>query len=156
MKIAMSPGAIIEALREHELAIAGLYEAYAEVFPECEDLWAGLAMEELQHAKWIDALYANVQNNPQDFVVERFRICAIEHSIEYVKQQTAAAYQGDFMLMNALSTAVQLERALLENKYFEVFEGDIASTRRTLALLGESTRGHYQKLHRFWRENGGG
>ena len=156
MKIAISPGAIIEALREHELAIAGLYEAYAEVFPECEDLWAGLSMEELQHAKWIDALYANVQNSPQDFVVERFRIGAIEHSIEYVKQQTATAYEPDFILINALSTALQLERALLENKYFEVFEGDSASTRKTLAMLAESTHAHYEKLHTFWQENGGG
>jgi len=156
MKIATSPGTILEAMKEHELAIAHLYEVYAEVFPECEDLWAGLSMEELQHAKWIDALDANVQNNTEDVVVERFRIGAIEHSIQYIKQQAATAYQPDFILINALSTALQLERALLENKYFEVFEGDSASTRRTLALLAESTHAHYKKLHTFWQENGGG
>lgn len=156
MKIATSPGAVLEAMKEHELAIAGLYEVYSEAFPECEDFWAGLSMEELQHAKWIEALDANMQNNPEDFVVERFRIGAIEHSIQYVKQLTATAYQPDFILINALSTALQLERALLENKYFEVFEGDSANTRKTLALLAESTHTHYKKLHTFWRENGGG
>ena len=37
MKIATSPSAILEAMKEHELAIAGLYEVYSEAFPECED-----------------------------------------------------------------------------------------------------------------------
>ena len=32
-------------------------------------------------------------------------------------------------------------------KYFEVFEGDSAATKKALALLAESTRSHYQKIH---------
>ena len=156
MKIAKSPVELLEALKEHEMALANLYEVYADVFPECRDFWTDLSKDELQHANWIDALYARVKNSDEDFVAERFRVEPIKHSIKYVKQQAARAYEADFTLINALSTALQLEEALIENKYFEVFAGDSAQTQRTLALLADCTRTHHDKLCNFWQENAGG
>ena len=156
MKIAESPVELLEALKEHELAIANLYEVYADVFPECRDFWIDLSKDELQHANWIDALYAKIKNSDEDFVAERFRIEPVKHSIEYVNQQAAGAYEPDFTLINALSTALQLEKALIEKKYFEVFAGDSAQTQRTLGLLADCTRTHHDKLHNLWQQNGGG
>jgi len=156
MKIAKSPVELLEALKEHELALANLYEVYADAFPECRDFWADLSKDELQHANWIDALYARVKNSDEDFVAERFRVEPIKHSIKYVKQQAARASEPDFTLINALSTALQLEKALIENKYFEVFAGDSAQTQRTLALLADCTRAHHDKLRKVWQQNGGG
>jgi hypothetical protein len=42
----------------------------------------------------------------------------IKNSKDYIKQQAAIAYEPDFTLINALSTALQLERALIEKKIF--------------------------------------
>ena len=156
MKIAKEPDVILGALKDHELALADLYNVYAEAFPECKDLWAELSREEIQHADWLDTLQDRIEDSSEDFVVERFPIAAIEHSIGYVQQLAARAHRPDFTLINALSTALQLEKALLENKYFEVLEGDSEKTRHTLDLLAQSTRIHYEKLHTAWREHGGG
>ena len=156
MKIAQEPEVLLGALKEHELALADLYEVYAETFPECKDLWVELSREEIQHANWLDTLQAGIEDSSEDFVVERFAIAAIEHSIGYVKQLAARAHEPDFLLINALSTALQLEKALIENKYFEVFEGDSENTNRTLALLEQCTKIHYEKLHKAWREHGSG
>jgi len=156
MNIAKEPDVILGALKDHEHALAHLYDVYAETFPECEALWAELAREEIQHADWLDSLQARIEGSPEDFVVDRFSVATIEHSIKYVERLFDRAKQPDFTLINALSTALQLEKALIENKYFEVLEGDSANTKRTLEQLAQCTQLHYKKLHKAWREHGGG
>ena len=155
MSAAESPGEILEALREHELALAHLYGVYAEVFHEWKDFWLGLANDEHEHAEWIEALGAEVANGVESFVTVRFRVQAVEQSIGYVRQLAVTASEPDFILINALSIALQLERGLLERKYFEVFGGDSAETKKALTMLAEGTRSHYEKLHKLWKESGG-
>lgn len=155
MKAAESPGELLQVLKEHELAIAGLYEVYAEVLVEWKDFWIELANDEREHADWIAALGAEVANGTESLVAGRFRVQAVEHSIGYVRQLAAAASEPDFILINALSIALQLERGLLEKKYFEVFAGDSAEAKKTLTMLAESTRAHHEKIHKFWKESGG-
>ena len=152
MKMTQEAEAVVETLKEHEQALARLYEVYAEKFPEFEQFWTELSREEIQHANWLIILRDRIEKSDEDFVVERFPIATIEHSIGYVTQLADRAHQSDFLLMNALSTALQLERALIENKYFEIFEGDGADTRHTLTLLAQSTQIHYKKLYETWRE----
>ena len=125
MNIAKAPDKISEAMKEHELALAELYEVYAGKFPEYKDFWTKFSIEEIQHADWVNTLQTRVEESPDDFVVERFAIGAVEHSTEYIKKLANTARQSDLLLINALSTAVHLEQALIEKKFFEVFEGDI-------------------------------
>lgn len=51
-------------------------------------------------------------------------------------------------LKNALSGAMYLEQALIENKYFEIFEGDSAQIKHILGILADSTREHYQRIRK--------
>jgi hypothetical protein len=44
---------VADALIENELAIARLYEQFAQTFGEDATFWQGLAKEEHQHARWI-------------------------------------------------------------------------------------------------------
>jgi len=152
MNIAKSPGEILESLKEHERVIAQLYEVYASKFPEYEDFWSQLSGEEIQHADRIEELQARIEGSEEDFVAKRFAIGAVEHSIEYVKKLIESAAQPDLLLMNALSTALYLEMALIENKYFEVFEADSPGTRRALDMLAQDTREHSQRLRKVREE----
>ena len=153
MNIAKAPGEILGALKDHELALAELYEVYADNFPEYKDFWTRFSSEEVQHADWINTLQTKFEESTEDFVVERFPIGAVENSTKYVKKQADTARQSDMPLINALSTAVHLEQALIEKKYFEVFEGDSVKTKHILSLLAQSTQKHYEKLHAVWQEH---
>ena len=69
MKIAQEPEVILGALKEHELALADLYEVYAGMFPECKDFWMEMSREEIQHANWLDTLQAGIEESDEGFVV---------------------------------------------------------------------------------------
>jgi hypothetical protein len=153
MNVVKAPNQLLEALKTHEKEIARLYEVYAETFPLYGSFWIELSKEEIEHANWIERLQTRIGNGSEDFVVERFPVAAIEHSIGYVKQLVYKAEEDDFQFIDALSEAMHLEEALSESKYFEVLEGDSDETKRTLTLLAGSTRKHYQKIKEVWREN---
>ena len=44
----------MEMLAVNEEAVSGLYRIYAEKFAEHKNFWAGLSVEELDHARWIE------------------------------------------------------------------------------------------------------
>jgi len=113
-----------------------------------------LSREEIQHANWISGLAARVEDGSDCFVVNRFPIGAIKHSIAYVEELANAPDQADFLLMNAISTALYIEKAMIENKYFKVFSGDGVETKRILNALAQSTQSHYQRVHKVWQELG--
>ena len=149
MNIVKAPQVILEAMKEHEKAISDLYELYARKFSEYKDFWTGLSQEEVQHAGWLERLQNDIEDNTEDFVIERFPVDAIQRSTEFVKKQMETAEQPDFVLINALSTALRLEEALMESKYFEVLETDSAKTKHTLTMLAQSTQAHYQKVRKL-------
>lgn len=144
---------LLDTLKAHEKEIAGLYEVYAETFLLYNSFWMDLSKEETEHADWIEKLQAGIENGSEVMVAERFPIEALEHSIAYVKQLIHQAREDDFELIDALSEALHLEEALSESKYFEVFTGDSPETKRTLTLLKDSSRKHYQKVKELWLEN---
>lgn len=153
MNVINAPNKLLEALKVHEKEIARLYEVYAETFPVFRSFWIELSKEEIEHANWIERLQARIDKGPGDFVVERFPVAAIERNIEYVKELIYEVEEANFQLIDALSKALHLEEALSESKYFEVWEGDSAETKRTLTLLAQSSRKHYQKIKEVWQEN---
>jgi hypothetical protein len=153
MNIAKVPGELLEAMKEHEQALARLYGLYADKYPDYKDFWTSLALEENQLAAWLDKLWIEIENGSEDIIVERFPVGAVQHSTEYVKKLEDTANQPDFILVNALSTALRLEEALMENKFFEVCEGDSVKTKRTLNLLARSTQEHCRKVRELWQKH---
>ncbi len=140
----------LHLLREHEKAIGRLYAAYARRFPQDREFWLDLSGEEEQHAGWVKSLQSRVNEDPSSLVVDRFPTTAIEHSLAYVNRLIGTADSPSLTRVNALSIALDLERALLEHRYFEVFAGDAPQIRHTLQLLEQSTRTHLHKVLRLW------
>lgn len=136
----------IEMLIRHEEAIGQLYKAYAERYTNYRDFWLGLCDEEAQHAGWINELHSKVADGSVHFNRDRFQISAIQHSLNYVQKMVLKSGEPDFELIEAFSTAWYIEDALLENRFFEVFETDSADLRETLRKLGEATEQHRQRI----------
>ncbi len=152
MNALKSPSIIAELMRQHELSIAGLYKAYSNKFNEYKDFWDSLFQEEIEHAELISTIEDVVKKNPNDFAVERFPETAIRHSIEYISEQKERVFMSSVTLKNALSEAMYLEQALIENKYFQIFEGDSTQIKHILGILADSTSEHYQRIRKAWLE----
>jgi len=142
----------VEMLAIHEEAIGGLYRAYAKLFPDHESFWSGLAREETEHAKWIRDLASKTEAGSALLNQKRFRTEAIQTSLDYIRNLTRQATNQDMELTGALSTALDIEKALIARKYFEILQGDSEVVKRTLEALTGSTKAHIERVQRAWAE----
>ena len=141
-----------EMLANHEEAIGGLYQAYAKLFPDHESFWSNLAREETEHATWIRNLASKSGAGPARLEQKRFRPEAIQTSLDYIRNLTRQASNQNIELTGALSTALDIEKALIERKYFEILQGDSEEVKRTLEALTRSTRAHIERVQKAWAE----
>jgi len=144
MEITGKKTAILNLLTEHELALQQLYLIYAERFAEYEDFWRQLADEEGKHAEAIRALMREAKAGNIKINEERFRAAAIERSLGYIFDLCERADKGEINLNNSLAEAFHIEDAMIENRFFEIFEGDSAELKQTLTILQEATASHRQ------------
>ena len=151
MNITDAPAEALNLLREHEEAISRLYAAYARRFPADRDFWLSLSQEESQHASWIGLLRERTEEESSGLIVNRFPAAAITHSLNYISRLIEGANRPDLTPVNALSAALDIEQALLENRYFEVFDSNSAEVRRVLELLAQETRAHIEKVRYAWQ-----
>jgi rubrerythrin len=156
MNITDTAAHALDLLREHEKAIGRLYETYAHRFPQDREFWLILAQEEDQHARWIDLLQREVEEDPTGLVVNRFPAAAINHSLHYLNRLVEEAQRPSLTPVNALSAALDIEQALLENRYFEVFASDSAGIQRLLHLLIQATRAHVERVRTAWQNRTAG
>jgi rubrerythrin len=154
----MSPGYeqvnVIEMLARHEEAMSRLYSAYLKIFPDRKDLWYDLAQEELEHAKWLRDLVPQIEAGSVYFSEKRFRREAIQTSLEYVEVRLAKAQKEKIDIKEALSTALDIEKAIIESRYFEVVQGDSGKLKQTFGDLLASTKAHRDKVQKALNEIG--
>lgn len=144
---------VIEMLARNEEAVSKLYKAYAEKFPNYESFWSRLAEEEIEHACWIRKLHSKIKEGSVYFNEGRFKIEAIQTSLDYLNDWLVKAQKEEISLINALSLAWDIENALMERKYFEIFEGDSVELKHVLTNLADSTKDHRDRVKRALDEN---
>ena len=144
---------VIEMLARNEEAVSKLYKAYAEKFPAHKGFWSRLAEEEIGHAGWIRKLHSKVKEGSVYFNEGRFKIEAIQTSLDYLNDWLVKARKEEISLINALSLAWDIENALMERKYFEIFEGDSVELKHVLTDLADSTKNHRDRVKRALDEN---
>ncbi len=137
----------IEALARHEEAIGNLYAAYAEKLPEHEEFWTDLSREEMDHASWVREFRKKVEEGVSEIREGRFRVPAIETSIQYVNGYAQDARTRQISLLGALSIAADLENALLEKDFLDVYETDDEELKNMLNSLRNATAAHRQKVN---------
>jgi len=136
----------VEALATHEEVIGRLYDAYAEKFPEYQEFWSDLADEERGHAEWLRKFRRRVELGQAEFNEGRFRIRPIEKSIEYINGYAYKARHEDMTVLYALTTAADIEGALMEKDFLSIYETDNEDLKETLDWLVEATREHKRKI----------
>jgi len=142
----------IELLANHEEAISELYRKYSGKFPDYEQFWLGLAEEEVLHAKWIRELRDDIEEGTVFCNEGRFNIIGVQTSLNYIKKQIVDSENQEISLPFALFLALDIENALLERKYFEIFEGDSVGLKHVLQDLAESTEPHRDRIEKALKE----
>jgi rubrerythrin len=135
---------ILNTLAELEESVGRLYEAYAALFPDYRQFWSDLVGEEKQHGVWVRELRDLVEIGKAKFSENRFNIFAIQAYINYLKEELEKATGRT--LVNALSIASYIEESLMENKYFEIIDGDSEELRQTLRNLAGATQTHIERV----------
>lgn len=68
---------ILQMMVANEEAVSRLYEVYGSMFPEHEEFWFGLAMEEADHASWILELLHKVSKGSASIYKD---ICSVSRT----------------------------------------------------------------------------
>jgi len=137
---------VVEMMATYEEAIGQLYDRYGEKFHKFRDFWLQLSAEEAEHAKCLRLLNQKVQEGIVHIKPNRFNESAIKTSLSYVKRLSLEVEDASTNLLKAISLAVYIEKTLLENKGFEVFEKDCPEMKQTLLLLAEATKEHLDRV----------
>ena len=136
---------IIENLARNEGYIARLYEQYAVHFPDMNEFWSSLAVEEIKHAAWIRKL-GKMNLLPSVFINEtRFNVTAVQSYTNYLERELARMKTETVPALEALATTFYIEDSLIESRFFEIFETDSAELKNILAGLRTDTEAHRKK-----------
>jgi rubrerythrin len=152
MSIDEKKAEVIEMLASHEEAIARLYVAYSEAYPDMKDFWSGLAAEEVEHATWLRNLIPQIEEGSVYFDERRFQIQAIKTSQNYLEELKASVQKEKPPAIKALSAALDIEKALIERGYFRVAQTDSPGLKQTFENLAKSTTTHIEKVRDAWFE----
>lgn len=143
---------LIQDIIRHEINLAKMYEQFAKSHPNHQQFWSQLAREEAMHAKWIKSLaqyYKNGQNSSSGFKLNHQ---ALKTAISHLEKQTEASKNGQLSLLTAVSIALDIEKSMIENKFFEIFDLADGKRERLRAGLEKETSKHRQKLENLFSE----
>ena len=77
---------------------------------------------------------------------------ALKTSISHIEKKTEESKKGNLSLLNAVSIALDIEKSLIDNKFFEIF--DLAGSKhdRIRTGLETETDKHRQHLEKLFSE----
>jgi rubrerythrin len=137
---------VIEILAKHEEEIGNLYRTFSNAFPAYKEFWLSISNEEKMHADWIRTLLTEVKEGAAYFNENRFKIEAVRTSLNYIANKKAETERSEIQPDKAFYISLDIENALLEKRYFEVFEGDSPTLKHTLQSLADSTKNHVARM----------
>ncbi|MDD2646971.1 MAG: hypothetical protein PHV78_03795 [Patescibacteria group bacterium] len=140
---------LIESLAANEESLSRLYHLYSNQFNQFADFWQQISQEELEHGKWIKNLLNLVNEDKILFEEGRFSKWAIDNYAESVKARITSAETRRLNLKEEAQFSLSLEESMIENKFFEVFQGDLPELIQVLLALEVSTNSHIERLKKF-------
>lgn len=130
-----------------ERIVGQLYKRYANYFPNEYRFWIQLSQEEEEHARLVKDLGEKVKKANIAFREDRFKINAIQTTIQYVQRRIKEAIDQKVSEQDALNIAWDIENGLLEKDFFKTFTADQASLKDVLNRLIHDTEEHRDKIH---------
>lgn len=139
----------VQLLAEHEEAIGNLYHLFSLKFPESKAFWSALSDDEFRHAMWIRTILNQFLGVGGRLRPDRFHPEAVQLSLDFINRQLQLAEQGPISLKTAVSIATQLENAIIERRFFEIFESSDPQMDETIQKIIVETERHRDSLKKF-------
>lgn len=142
---------IAELLARHEEAIGWLYQAYANEFPDSRAFWTALARDQTNHVSQMEMLKAMIGAGVERFDVGSLQPGPISKATEYVERETEKVGKQRLEERYALSTALAIEQALVNRRYFEVADRCSPEVKRLLIDVFRATERHIERVRTAWQ-----
>lgn len=132
----------IGLLVKNEESLAGLYQTYADRFPEHEEFWMGMATEEIDRANLIHEIAQKIKNKKARVYERQSGTKYLEDFNDMVVEETDRAHNKPLTNDDALNTAQRVMQYMIEHSYFNIFDSDSEEIRSELDRLATAVR-HY-------------
>ena len=134
---------IIYLLAEHKKSVSHLYNNYAIKFPD-HPYWKDLAQAKQKNYQTIQTIYFDTNDKQANFDESVFRSIAIKTSLDWIERLIAEVERHT--LLNALSYALDLEQAKIEQRYFDIFKAESPEIKLLLPGLIQESQQHLKLL----------
>jgi hypothetical protein len=133
-------------LSDNEMAISRLYRQFAETFPEDAEFWEKISYQEISHGEDIDQLRELAAEGILPLGKSTLRAQAVQTNIRYINTLIEECRAGRMPKKKAYALALDLENALIEKKFLDVFDFSMAGDYKSIQmkLVGETEN------HRKW------
>lgn len=133
-------------LRDNEIAISRLYRQFAETFPEDAEFWDKISYQEISHGEDIDQLRQLAVEGILPLGKSTLRSQAVQANIRYINTLIEKCQAGGMSKKKAYALALDLENALIEKKFLDVFDFSMAGDYKSIhnQLITETEN------HRTW------
>jgi len=134
---------VVAEMSRLELALAGLYRACSEKYPEDRGFWYAIQLQEEHHAQVLDGLVELIRAEPARFRVGRpFNVMTVRTMISSVERYTDQVLDGSLPRKRALFIARDIEHSVLEASYREIVSTDNLEYRKGMEVLAADTLAH--------------
>lgn len=142
----IQPVDIIDLLAYQEYKLAILYNLFGATIPEYSDLWADLALEEIEHQKLIRAFKPYLDEGKLYFKAMISKVEFVEAHIKSIEGMIKNYEKNPIGIKEALRVALKIENSMLDQDLFNYFNGDGQVLQEGLRTLSKSTFKHYNDL----------
>jgi len=134
---------VMDDMAKLELALAEMYQACSEQFPDDKNFWLAIGRQEKLHAKFIRQLAEQIASHPEEFRFGRsFNSTAVKTILTSVIGYIDQVRKGQFERQRALFIARDIENSVLEAKYREIVSTDNIEFRKIIDRIGADTLAH--------------
>jgi hypothetical protein len=124
---------ILEMLNRTFESCARLYEAYSQSFPELEEFWFGLAMEEVDNSNLMHDCIAQVRGGHIHIDTGRIDETGLQGLMDCIQSELALVRRGKGIgVTDAISFALDVEKKIIEGEYLEVLNTCLEEIERPL------------------------
>ena len=141
---------VVEQMVAVENHLADLYDVYSRRFPAQSQFWGSLAADERVHACWVCELFDHVNAGHLSFEPQAVRVPALQSILAHIEEKTVQAEHQDMVLLQALSTAADMEHVVIEKDMFALFTGTPPGVRDLRHAAIQETRDHFKRLLGLW------